>query len=76
MASKAPPREGYFTGQERGGIDKFVGKLSGKFFGKKYVQELERFELVPHCGRIGTLEEEARQLREMMAAFQARESEL
>ncbi len=33
-------------------------------------------KLVPQCGRIVALEREARQLREMMAAFQAHQSEL
>lgn len=40
-----------------------LGRLRGK-------------KLVPQCERIATLEREARQLGEMMAAFQARQSEL
>ncbi len=53
-------------------------------FGQAYFAEEKRRgitklggkKLIPQCERIAALEREAQQLREMMTAFQARQSEL
>lgn len=61
-----------------------IGEVRGYLLGEGYFAEEEqrgitkrrRKKLIPQCGRIAALEGEARQLREMMATFQARQPEL
>lgn len=64
--------------------DDIIGKARGHLLREGYFAEEEqhgitkrhRKKLIPQCEKIAALEGEARQLREMMATFQARQPEL